>query len=117
MTAIVPFSVHPTTLAVRFAADCGRSDAARELVLTASSSTSRRSAFGYAADDRSAAYCRRRLRFNQTVAAFVQQDRIEICDHDSSVELKSRVLPSQLRPPAIDRKLGAGREGRVERKE
>src|SRR5271163_710809 len=28
-----------------------------------------------------------------------------------------RVLPSQLRPPPIDRKFGAGREGRTEREE
>jgi hypothetical protein len=28
-----------------------------------------------------------------------------------------RVLPSQLRPTAVDRKFGAGRKGRVERKE
>src|SRR5271165_3056517 len=30
---------------------------------------------------------------------------------------RSRVLPSQLRPTPVDRKLGAGREGRVEREE
>jgi hypothetical protein len=71
---------------------------------SASSSPSRRSAFGYAADDRSAAYCRRRPRFKQTVAALCPRGTIAskfaITIHQSNLTKSLKTSRPQLFPRA-----------------
>src|ERR1700686_1194361 len=82
----------------------GRKRQFADLPLSASSSPSRKSAFGYAADDRSAAYCRRRPRFNQTVAALCPRGRIAskfaITIHQSNLTKSLKISCPQLFPRA-----------------